>query len=67
MPHFLTNGKRQEDFFPPGGGGRWRLGSRAPLRSVLIWYSRILAFADTCLDLEGWPAGAGRRQVMGCR
>lgn len=59
--------KDRKTFFPPGGGGRWRLGSRAPLRSFLIWYSCILAFANTCLDLESWRARAGRRQVMGCR
>lgn len=31
VPHFLTDDKRWEDFFFPGGGGCWQLGKGAPL------------------------------------
>lgn len=27
--------------------------------------SHIFAFANTCIGLESWRAGAGRKQVMG--
>lgn len=63
-PLFLSDDKRQEDFFPLGAedvGGR----GEGRLFAFLIWSSCIFAFANTCPDLKSRRAGPGRRQVVG--